>query len=136
MEAVKLVESGAILAEDFDGPQLDLSRWRVWQPTDWVSRLLMDFTPPDRPDEKIDAWRRRLLGLAEIPPPAAGRRTRRVGDGSPTAAASQFDVVVVGGGLAGCSAALTAAPWGLEVAPCNCPASGERELHAVSYLRA
>jgi hypothetical protein len=32
VEAVKLVESGAILAEDFDGPRLDLSRWRVWQP--------------------------------------------------------------------------------------------------------
>ncbi|MHB8898762.1 MAG: hypothetical protein ACYC6Y_08450 [Thermoguttaceae bacterium] len=31
VEAVKLVESGAILAEDFAGPRLDLSRWRVWQ---------------------------------------------------------------------------------------------------------
>ena len=75
-----------------------------------------DFTPPDRPDEKMAAWRRMLLGLAEIPPPAAGRKTRGVGDGSPTAAASQFDVVVVGGGLAGCSAALAAARRGLEVA--------------------
>ena len=75
----------------------------------------MDFTPPDRPDEKMAAWRRLLLGLAEIPPPAAGRNGG-VGDGSPTAAASQFDVVVVGGGLAGCSAALAAARRGLEVA--------------------
>lgn len=31
VEVVKLVESGAILAEDFDGPRLDRSRWRVWQ---------------------------------------------------------------------------------------------------------
>ena len=76
----------------------------------------MDSTPPDHPDEKMAAWRRRLLGLAEIPPPAAGRRTRGVGDGSPNAAASQFEVVVVGGGLAGCSAALAAARRGLEVA--------------------
>ena len=29
--SVRLVERGAILAEDFDGPRLDLSRWRVWQ---------------------------------------------------------------------------------------------------------
>jgi hypothetical protein len=31
VETVKLVESGAIVAEDFAGPRLDLSRWRVWQ---------------------------------------------------------------------------------------------------------
>jgi len=31
VQAVRLVESGAILAEDFEGPRLDLSRWRVWQ---------------------------------------------------------------------------------------------------------
>jgi hypothetical protein len=31
VESVRLVESGAILAEDFDNPRLDLSRWRVWQ---------------------------------------------------------------------------------------------------------
>ena len=31
LEAVKLVESGAILAEDFEGSRLDRSRWRVWQ---------------------------------------------------------------------------------------------------------
>lgn len=30
-ETVKLSECGAILAEDFEGPRLDLSRWRVWQ---------------------------------------------------------------------------------------------------------
>lgn len=31
VESVRLIESGAILVEDFDGPRLDLSRWRVWQ---------------------------------------------------------------------------------------------------------
>ena len=59
----------------------------------------MEFVPPKDPDEKMAAWRRRLLGLPEIPP-SAGR----------------FDVVVVGGGIAGCSAALTAARLGLQVA--------------------
>jgi hypothetical protein len=31
VETVTLVESGAIVAEDFAGPRLDLTRWRVWQ---------------------------------------------------------------------------------------------------------
>lgn len=55
--------------------------------------------PPKNPDETMAAWRRRLLGLSDAPPPAG-----------------QFDVVVVGGGIAGCSAALTAARLGLQVA--------------------
>ena len=59
----------------------------------------MEFVPPKDPDEKMAAWRRRLLGLPEVPP-----------------SAGQFDVVVVGGGIAGCSAALTAARLGLQVA--------------------
>jgi hypothetical protein len=59
----------------------------------------MEFSPPNNADEKAAAWRRRLLGLPEVPP-----------------SAGQFDVVVVGGGIAGCSAALTAARLGLQVA--------------------
>jgi hypothetical protein len=57
------------------------------------------FLPPAVPGEQMAAWRRRLLGLPEVPP-----------------SAGQFDVVVVGGGIAGCSAALTAARLGLQVA--------------------
>jgi len=59
----------------------------------------MEFVPPKDPDEKMAVWRRRLLGLPEVPP-----------------SAGQFDVVVVGGGIAGCSAALSAARLGLQVA--------------------
>ncbi len=55
--------------------------------------------PPAIPDQKTAAWRRRLLGLPEVPP-----------------SAGQFDAVVVGGGIAGCSAALSAARLGLQVA--------------------
>ncbi len=55
--------------------------------------------PPANADEKMAIWRRRLLGLPNVPP-----------------LAGQFDVVVVGGGIAGCSAALTAARLGLRVA--------------------
>ena len=56
------------------------------------------FIPPKDPDEKMATWRRRLLGLPEVP-----------------LSAGQFDIVVVGGGIAGCSAALTAARLGLQV---------------------
>lgn len=59
----------------------------------------LEFVPPKDPDLKMAAWRRRLLGLPDVPP-----------------SAGQFDVVVVGGGIAGCSAALTAARLGLQVA--------------------
>ena len=54
---------------------------------------------PNEPGDRMAAWRRGLLGLPATPP-SAGR----------------FDAVVVGAGLAGCSAALSAARLGLEVA--------------------
>jgi len=55
--------------------------------------------PPAEAGPKMDAWRRRLLGLPEAPP-----------------SAGEFDVVVVGGGIAGTSAAIAAARLGSEVA--------------------
>ncbi len=58
-----------------------------------------DFRPPGERDEKMADWRRALLGLPAVPPSAGG-----------------FDVVVVGGGIAGCAATLTAARLGLRVA--------------------
>ncbi len=57
------------------------------------------FVPPQKADEQMAAWRRRLLRLPATPP-----------------SGGTFDCVVVGGGLAGCSAALTAARLGLTVA--------------------
>lgn len=58
--------------------------------------------PPNIADETMAAWRRNLLGLPEIPPSAGGSQG--------------FDLVVVGGGIAGCSATLAAARLGLKVA--------------------
>ena len=55
--------------------------------------------PPAQPNEKMQVWRRELLGLPEKP-----------------VTAGKFDVVVVGGGIAGCSAALTASRLGLKAA--------------------
>ena len=55
--------------------------------------------PPAEPGPAMDAWRRRLLGLPETPP-----------------SAGEFDVVVVGGGIAGTSAAVAAARLGCRVA--------------------
>ena len=55
--------------------------------------------PPMEPDEGMQVWRRKLLGLPETP-----------------VTAGEFQVVVVGGGIAGCSAALTASRLGLKVA--------------------
>ncbi len=58
----------------------------------------LDFVPPNR-DPAMKAWRRRLLGL-QAEPAEAGR----------------FDLVVVGGGIAGTCASLNAARLGLKVA--------------------
>jgi hypothetical protein len=49
--------------------------------------------------KRMTPWRRRLLGLPETPP-----------------SAGEFDLVVVGGGISGCSAAIQAARLGLTVA--------------------
>jgi len=56
------------------------------------------FRPPNA-GEAMAAWRRKLLGLPATPPDAG-----------------EFDLVVVGGGMSGCCAALAAARLGLEVA--------------------
>jgi hypothetical protein len=55
--------------------------------------------PPADPGPAMDTWRRRLLGLPEVPP-----------------SAGEFDVVVVGGGIAGTGAAVAAARMGSRVA--------------------
>ncbi len=55
--------------------------------------------PPNEPGEAMDAWRRRLLRLPAVPP-----------------SAGEFDTVVVGGGIAGTSAAIAAARLGCKVA--------------------
>jgi hypothetical protein len=55
--------------------------------------------PPKEPNEAMASWRRKLLGLPETPP-----------------AAGDFDVVIVGGGIPGTAAAVTAARLGCTVA--------------------
>jgi len=55
--------------------------------------------PPNKPGPAMAVWRRKLLGLPATPPDAG-----------------RFDVVVVGGGIAGCSAAIAAARLGSSVA--------------------
>jgi len=58
-----------------------------------------DFVPVAKADRQMRLWRKKLLGLPDDPP-----------------SAGQFDVVIVGGGISGCSAAVTAARLGCKVA--------------------
>jgi hypothetical protein len=58
-----------------------------------------DFVPPNQPGRSMEKWRKKLLGLPAVPP-----------------LAGNFDVVVVGGGIPGCAAALSAARSGCQVA--------------------
>lgn len=92
-------DSGSITIEDTKG----VLRLRDLTGFDGRCDALYFTTDPTaRPPgdlERLAAWRRRLLGLPEVP-----QREER------------FDVVVIGGGVAGCSAAVTAARLGLEAA--------------------
>ena len=58
--------------------------------------------PPEGSDDDVHAWRMRMSGLPEKPVDAG-----------------EFDYVVVGGGIAGCAAALSAAELGCRVALVN-----------------
>jgi hypothetical protein len=58
-----------------------------------------NLVPPNQPGPSMEKWRKTLLGLPVVPPMAG-----------------QFDVVVVGGGIPGCAAALSAARLGCKVA--------------------
>ena len=58
-----------------------------------------DVTPPNEVNEESRRWRRRLRGLQESPEDTG-----------------EWDVVVIGGGIAGCAAALAAARLGQTVA--------------------
>jgi len=63
-----------------------------------VLTIAADFAPPND-DPEMAEWRRKLLDLPETPKDTG-----------------QFDLVVVGGGMAGCCAAVSAARLGLDVA--------------------
>jgi len=56
-------------------------------------------TEPPTDPVKLDSWRKKMNGQPDIP-----------------ASTSDYDLVIVGGGLAGCSAAIAAAEQGLNVA--------------------
>jgi FAD dependent oxidoreductase len=58
-----------------------------------------NFVPPAKAGKEMRDWRKKLLGLPADAP-----------------SAGTFDVVIVGGGIAGCSAAITAARLGCRVA--------------------
>lgn len=85
--------------------------------------LFFSSDPAARPPDDLRtqaAWRNRLLGIPENP-----------------TSVGAFDVVVVGGGIAGCAAALAAAEQGLSVALVHDRpvlggnASGEVRVHAI-----
>lgn len=78
-----------------------------------------DFKPPVELD-KMMAWRRTLMGISPVP-----------------ARKESFDLVVIGGGMAGCGAAVAAARSGLKVALVHDRpvfggnASGEIRVHTI-----
>lgn len=77
-------------------------------------------TSPPNDLKALAAWRKKLLGIPDVPP-----------------AAGKFDLVVVGGGISGCAAALAADQKGLKVALIHDRpilggnASGEIRVHTI-----
>jgi hypothetical protein len=76
--------------------------------------------PPPADPKAMAAWRNKLLGIPDLPP-----------------SAGTFDVVIVGGGISGCAAALAAAEQGLTAALIHDRpilggnASGEVRVHTI-----
>ncbi|MBW8035812.1 MAG: FAD-dependent oxidoreductase [Planctomycetes bacterium] len=116
----KIVVGGSELATEFGANSQDWN-WQMGGTVDVkagsVSIALKDLTgfdgrcdavffttdaemqPPNKSGDRMTAWRRKLLGQAMTPAPAG-----------------EFDLVVVGGGVAGCCTAMTASQLGLHVA--------------------
>ncbi len=82
----------------------------------------MDFTPPNELDA-LRKWRNELSGRPATPPPGGS-----------------YDVVIVGGGISGCAAALAASEKGLKVALIHDRpilggnASGEIRVHTIGIV--